>query len=309
MKNTLICLFVFTSLTALSGQKDVAGSKDHPLISRFNGSWIRFYEFNKFNQYKLRTSPIKRGAEATAKSTVLEGAVYRILYQCPKTVSAFELYKSYEKALEQQGFEKLYSCETDACGNGFGNNYPSDDAPHIRTYTQDQRYWAGKRTQDDGEVLYVSVFTVFTQDGPVARLDIIETKTMEEGQVTVTAAKIKSEFDQLGKAVINQVYFESAKAVLQPQSAPALAEVAQFLKNNAGLKIYVVGHTDHDGSLESNMTLSQQRAEAVVAELTTKHGIAADRLKAKGVGFLCPVASNDNEKGKAKNRRVELVRQ
>jgi OmpA-OmpF porin, OOP family len=71
----------------------------------------------------------------------------------------------------------------------------------------------------------------------------------------------------------------------------------------------VVGHTDNVGGLESNMKLSQARADAVAQELTGKQGIAAGRLKSFGNGPYAPVASNDTEEGKAKNRRVELVKQ
>jgi OOP family OmpA-OmpF porin len=71
----------------------------------------------------------------------------------------------------------------------------------------------------------------------------------------------------------------------------------------------VVGNTDNVGTLDANMKLSQGRAEAVVASLTTTHGIAATRLKACGIGPLAPVAANEAEDGRAKNRRVELVRQ
>ena len=72
--------------------------------------------------------------------------------------------------------------------------------------------------------------------------------------------------------------------------------------------IYVVGHTDNVGSFDSNMKLSKDRADAVANALST-YGIAATRLKSYGVASLSPVASNDTEDGKAKNRRVELVKQ
>jgi OOP family OmpA-OmpF porin len=71
----------------------------------------------------------------------------------------------------------------------------------------------------------------------------------------------------------------------------------------------VVGHTDNVGSLESNMKLSQARAEAVVKALTAGQGIQAARLKSFGAGPYAPVASNDSDDGRAKNRRVELVKQ
>jgi outer membrane protein OmpA-like peptidoglycan-associated protein len=96
---------------------------------------------------------------------------------------------------------------------------------------------------------------------------------------------------------------------MKPQSEPAIKQIATLLKQDPKLKLHVVGHTDSVGDLKSNMDLSRRRADAVVKEVTTKHGIAAARLRADGVGPLSPVASNKTEDGRAKNRRVELVEQ
>ena len=70
-----------------------------------------------------------------------------------------------------------------------------------------------------------------------------------------------------------------------------------------------VGHTDHTGELGHNLALSQKRAESVAKALTTRYGIAAQRVAAKGVASYAPVASNQDETGRARNRRVELVAQ
>ena len=85
--------------------------------------------------------------------------------------------------------------------------------------------------------------------------------------------------------------------------------LTKLLQQDARLKLYVVGHTDNVGGFDYNMKLSQQRAEAVVKELVSKYKITSDRLKAHGVGPLAPVTSNETDDGKAKNRRVELVKQ
>ena len=84
-------------------------------------------------------------------------------------------------------------------------------------------------------------------------------------------------------------------------------EIAKLLKTDAALKLRVVGHIDNQGGLDSNIALSKRRAEAVNAALVSQHGIAAGRLSACVVGDLAPVASNTDEAGRAKNRRVELV--
>jgi OOP family OmpA-OmpF porin len=83
--------------------------------------------------------------------------------------------------------------------------------------------------------------------------------------------------------------------------------MAKLLKDNPALKLLVVGHTDNIGSLAFNMDLSQRRAIGVVNVLASRFGISKDRLTPVGVSFASPVASNQTEDGRAKNRRVELV--
>ena len=74
------------------------------------------------------------------------------------------------------------------------------------------------------------------------------------------------------------------------------------------MEIYIVGNTDNDGNFKANMELSQKRADAVVNELITKYKVSSSKLEAYGVGSLAPIATNDNEEGKALNRRVEIVK-
>lgn len=81
------------------------------------------------------------------------------------------------------------------------------------------------------------------------------------------------------------------------------------MKQDAALKLMVVGHTDNQGGAAYNLDLSKRRADTVVTSLTALHGIAADRLLAQGMGSAATPASNDDEAGRSKNRRVELVKQ
>ena len=86
-------------------------------------------------------------------------------------------------------------------------------------------------------------------------------------------------------------------------------EIAKLLAAEPALRVYVVGHTDGVGGLEANLKLSQARAEAVAEALVKTHGVAAARLRSFGNGPYAPVATNDSEAGRARNRRVELVKQ
>jgi len=144
-------------------------------------------------------------------------------------------------------------------------------------------------------------------DGRNYQLIVAEKAGMEQ-QVTADADAWKSDIGATGHAAVYGIYFDTDQSVVKPQSEPALQEIAKLLQKEPKLNIRVVGHTDSTGDLAHNMTLSEARAKAVVEALTTKHAVAAARLTAHGVGPMAPVASNDTEEGRAKNRRVELVK-
>jgi outer membrane protein OmpA-like peptidoglycan-associated protein len=135
---------------------------------------------------------------------------------------------------------------------------------------------------------------------------IIRVSAMEQS-VVVSAEQIATAMGAEGKVVFYGIYFDTDKATLKAESAPTLAEMAKWLKTNAAAKVFIVGHTDMQGPVERNRTLSRDRAAAVIAALVKDHGITVDRLTADGVGPLAPAASNADEAGRAKNRRVEMV--
>ena len=140
------------------------------------------------------------------------------------------------------------------------------------------------------------------------RLSIVEKAIMKQ-DIVANAEAMGNDINTTGHVSIYGIYFDTAKSELKPESDAAISEIVKLLKNNEALKLYVVGHTDNVGSFDSNMKLSNDRADAVAKALTDKHGIAAARLKPHGVASLSPVTSNDTEAGRSKNRRVELVKQ
>jgi outer membrane protein OmpA-like peptidoglycan-associated protein len=137
----------------------------------------------------------------------------------------------------------------------------------------------------------------------------IVTETALTQDVVANAAALSGGLSGSGHVVVTGILFDTGKADVKPESAPALEEVAKLLKQNPTLKVYVVGHTDNVGSLAANIDLSKRRAAAVVQSLTTTYGVFAARLQAYGNGPYAPVASNHSEDGRALNRRVELVEQ
>lgn len=105
---------------------------------------------------------------------------------------------------------------------------------------------------------------------------------------------------------LNNIFFDSNKSTLKPESYPELDRVAAFLKDNPGIEIEIDGHTDNVGADDSNNLLSNNRAKVVYDYIVAK-GIATSRLKYKGFGETKPLATNDTDDGKAKNRRVEFL--
>ncbi|HXH19903.1 MAG TPA: OmpA family protein, partial [Chitinophagales bacterium] len=107
------------------------------------------------------------------------------------------------------------------------------------------------------------------------------------------------------KTVLRNIFFETNSASLKPESTAELEILLKFLRENPAVKIEIEGHTDNAGTPEYNKSLSEQRAKAVYDYLLGK-GIEKSRLSYKGYGETQPVASNDNEDGRAKNRRTEF---
>jgi SH3 domain-containing YSC84-like protein 1 len=112
---------------------------------------------------------------------------------------------------------------------------------------------------------------------------------------------------ETGRVTLSNVRFATGKAEIAPDSETGLNEAVTALKEHPDWKIRVEGYTDNVGSHDANVKLSSDRAEAVMNWLAS-HGVDRDRLSSKGFGEAHPVAKNSTEEGRAKNRRVELVR-
>jgi len=136
------------------------------------------------------------------------------------------------------------------------------------------------------------------------------TTDMDYTKMTIPADKeasyeVKIRIDPPKEFVLDNVYFDTGKATLKPNSHKALNDLVEVLKLKNTMVIEIQGHTDNAGNADDNLKLSQQRAESVKMFLVSK-GIDAGRITAKGYGQTLPVADNGDEPGKAKNRRTSL---
>jgi OOP family OmpA-OmpF porin len=306
------CLLLGLSAPFAAAQnEDVEGSKDHPLISRYPGSVITHYLTKDFDELTLPLSKVID--QKFAKSQHLEGKITRIIYVAPEGRSVLEVFRNYQGALKKAGFETLFTCgPQDCCVSGSSNArvYGTGDYDDYWGPDHGIRYASAKLARPEGDV-YVSLL-IDDQGGnfrPNVELYVIEMKPMESDLITVDAASLANDINRTGHASVYGIYFDTGKADIKPESDATLKEIAKLLQGDPKLKLYVVGHTDNQGALDLNMDLSRRRAEAALAALTTKYAVPAARLRAYGSGPYAPVASNDSEDGRAKNRRVELVKQ
>ena len=307
-KRKIVAATLFALLTALPAvaQED-EWKKDHPLISRYPGSEPMGSpgQWRDFDEYPLVLGKVKGEGQAETLRTV-EGRIYTVHYRNPQGRSVLEVYRNYQAALTGKGFKVLYACTNVQCGES------GKFSGGMRFYAPDYRrlYLVAELTRPEGPA-YVAVLAQ-TQDPAWpgdTQLAVIEVKPMQTGLVTVDAAALASDITRTGHVAVYGIYFDTGKTEIKPESEPTLKEIAKLLQQNPQLNLHIVGHTDSVGELAYNMDLSRRRATAVVQVLTSKHGVAGARLRAEGVGPLSPVASNDTEEGRAKNRRVELVKQ
>ena len=303
---------------------DVSNSKDHPLISRFPDSFIRYYENINYDEFKLPFHELNAeniDSEYKDKKIWLEGQVTKHFYIAPEEYSPLQIYRNYETAVKEAGFEIIAKKKREV-SNGFSRrlyeqtNFKDSAETNfegVNAYKKDARYLAAKMNGEDGNV-YLSVFVSkhgfyggnWPDGTPAVFQMIVEEKEMESD--LIDAEKVFRKIESSGKASIQGVYFDHDSAKIREKSEPTIKEIANLLDNNPQLKLYVVGHTDSTGDLDYNMNLSENRAKALVERLVSKYGIDAERLEPAGVGPLTPAATNDTEEGRAKNRRVELVK-
>jgi outer membrane protein OmpA-like peptidoglycan-associated protein len=294
-------------------EADIAGASDHPLIDRYPGSVIDQYETTEFDEFHLALGPGKnRQIESTQ---TLEGRVTIIRYAIDKDRSTLEVFRNYEIFLKEKGFETLYACADKDCG---GRDFNLAVIPYTTEQgdaVAGQRYLAAVLRRPEGDV-HVSLYVTKASglggekmDQVYARLAVIESKPMRVGLQHVSATEMAEKIAGEGRVALYGILFDYDSDVIKPESRPALDEIGKLLADDPELSLYVVGHTDNQGSYEYNKDLSQRRATAVVADLVKTYGVASSRLTPFGVSFLAPVATNRSEDGRARNRRVELVEQ
>jgi len=279
---SILFITVFLFLFA-SGEKIQAKElREHPLIRPFPGSVLaknmsKYQKFNAFDFYYTNEQTKKR------EKKKIKGEYYSLLYEVRtssgarvKDISALEFFENYKNAVIEKGGKILYD------GGALTFTLPRDDGG--QTWCQ------------------VEVNAGLGQQ----YLKIIDEKGLKQS-MTFGPKELKAALDKDGKVLLYGILFDLDKASLKPKSVKQLMHIVTLMQTYPDLYLEVQGHTDSQGSDPYNMTLSQKRAGTVCTFLEL-FNINPGRLVPKGCGETKPIASNDTKEGRAKNRRVELVK-
>ncbi len=288
-------------------EADSPGVADHPVIGRIPGSLIAAGSHRKFARigYPERMDASGRKVEAAGQA---EGEAWDLVYWLPADIGPDAAAAIYRKNLEKLGLEILID-QDDPKGLAYkaleplaGVDFPPLSRPIHMLVAR------GKLRGRDA-VVAVYAFTAKTTWGKDnwLFLQIVESGEVDDRLEIVTAEKIGADISGQGRVILEGILFDHDSERLKPASRPALEQIAAWLKANPEARVFVVGHTDATGKYEYNLDLSRRRAASVVKALTRDHAVDPGRLLAVGIGPVAPVASNQDEAGRAKNRRVELV--
>lgn len=326
------CALMFAlacGLCAPACAADIAGAKELAFLKRFKGSNIVYEETQSFEDLQIG-APDPKNPGGNWTLTPAEGQVTRIYYHLPSGHTVLEVLRNYEMALHDAGLTQL----NERIGASDGDRDFLGSVFRQSWETVNDFNWSGMGRGGVQQIAYVTAqgnvggqsvklaVTVanyshpvdvnyktkvhFESDQPIVIVDAVVAKGVVDQMVTVKAADMASALAAKGVIDLYGVYFDTDKTDIKPESDATLNEIAILLKGNAALKLEISGHTDNTGTKDHNMKLSQGRADAVMAALVSKYGIDAKRLTARGYGDTKPVASNDTDANKAKNRRVEL---
>ena len=320
---------------------DLAGLSDPPGLKRYTGSVLIYRDDVAYDEIEFPAGKALRAegiSIKTSKALSSSGKRALAMYITPAGRSSLEVIRSYQQDLRAEGFEPVFECVDVSCGEGYGAIMPSHGSSFTNFYIAKDfdtkvthfspagcaggnfisnfRYALMQRPADK-QIVAVTAYNsgdvgiYCNQKAFQARSSVLVVRVQpaarEQNMVALSAKEMGDALTTTGRVALYGIFFDTGKADIKPESKAALTEIANLMKSQPQLKLHVVGHTDSQGSIESNVDLSKRRALAIKAALASQYGVADTRTSAHGVAHLAPVASNSDDAGRAKNRRVELV--
>ncbi len=269
----LAAVLVPAAVLGAAPPADRTGCADHPLFTRMDKAIIASCQDKAFDALKVRVGEGRKAEERT-----VEGRFVQVVYR-------------WERA----------------------PGFPPSRTAVLRNYQNAARAIGGKVLHEgEGRTTLLiarggsETWAEVSEYGGSVTLRVVERRAMAQ-EVEASADALAKDLAATGHAAVYGILFDTGSADLRPESGAALGEIARLLAAQPGLRLRMVGHTDAVGDLAANQRLSEARAAAALSALATMHGVDRARLSAHGVGPLCPVATNDSDEGRARNRRVELV--
>jgi outer membrane protein OmpA-like peptidoglycan-associated protein len=279
------CTFALVGLAAPAiaqdAQADAPGCKDSSVISRMPGCWIEACVAKDFDSLDIFRAAEKPDVFDVTKGTPVEGQTVVIEYSCPASVSPIQIARNAESALKTAGYSLVMSGKIT---NNVGSHVPA-------VVAKKGGQWVQILTDTGGRAYLMSA---------VKEAELTQAMTAD-------ATAMAESIEKTGHVAIYGVTFDTGQSTIKPQSDAALAEMVTLLTKNPSWRMRIEGHTDNVGTTVLNTSLSVRRAAAVEAWLVA-HGVDGKRLTHAGYGDSRPVGDNASEDGRAKNRRVELVK-
>jgi OmpA-OmpF porin, OOP family len=270
-----VLLLVLTSKMAFS--QDADGCKEHPMFPDRISNYVISECTNNFNATEFWISP------DASKTVTKEGTTTSIRYDFnaesgQQKPSALQILRNYENAAKKLGGITMYFNIAASTG-------------------------VFKIVKKGKEAAWIKVESGGNDSNDFIILTIVELELMKQ---EITSTDILTALNTDGRLAL-YINFETGKSDIKPESQAIIDEIFEMLKSNPALRISIEGHTDNVGAPTTNKTLSENRATSVKNALITK-GTDKSRLSSKGFGQDNPISDNQTEDGKAKNRRVEIVK-
>jgi len=292
-RNTLVPILTLAlalSPAAPRAEEDVEGAKDHPAVKRYPGSYI-------WSEYLEKEFEGADFAVSAAKCEHVEGKYYFANYAYPAKSSCTQVMRNYENALKAAKATLYTGTDMPEACNSWGINGSNL-----------QRWMTAVGTGPKGGRTWIFIGCVEGAiDVPAGPIIVVDVATMAQ-KVEIDADYLAGEIERTGRVAVYGINFASGKADITLDSAKVLSEIGALLAKKGEWRFRIEGHTDDVGGARANLDLSNRRAQAVKAWLVSKDGVKPQRLETQGLGDAKPVADNKTEEGRAKNRRVELVK-
>lgn len=232
--------------------------------------------------------------------------------------SSYQILLGLQMQLGTAGYQVLFSCDQTSCGGydfRFGTEVIAEPEMHVDL--GDFQFLSAARAGEDAGFMtllvsrsasagFVQIIEV-SEGGTQPTETVASTKTGPVIDAAPTLSDIGNAMESTGRYIMSDLAFATGSSALAKDSFKSLSDLSAYLLAHPEKRVALVGHTDAEGSLAGNITVSERRAASVKERLQREYGVPASQLEARGIGYLAPIASNQTDEGRSQNRRVEAI--